>query len=74
MINDSILNWTQCVFQTLAVGEDWKMKCGDAPSVRPSYSFNVFVLVFVAGQGIVITLIFELGNIMILSGRIATCR
>ena len=37
--------------------------CGVAPKERPSFTFNVFVLTFIAGQSIIITLIFKGGSI-----------
>ena len=56
----SIFDWTVCVFKNFN-GSDagWQDVCGVAPRERPSYTFNMFILTFIAGQGIIITLIFK---------------
>ena len=36
--------------------------CGVAPHERPSFTFNIFVLTFIAGKSIIITLIFKCGS------------
>ena len=39
--------------------------CGVAPQERPSFTFNIFVLSFIAGQSIIITLIFKCGSMYV---------
>ena len=69
-IIDSVLSWTVCVFSTYDGSSHWKSVCGKAPPVRPSYTFNVFILTFISGQGVIITTIFEWNNFLSLTKKI----
>ena len=64
VIMASVLSWTICVFKNYTgTDSSWQDVCGVAPHERISFSYNVFVLSFVSGQGIIITLIFKCGSI-----------
>lgn len=69
-ILDSVVSWTKCVFSTYDGSSHWKNVCGRAPPVRPSYTFNVFILIFISGQGVIITTIFEWNNFLNLTKKI----
>ena len=60
---DFVISWTTCVFKNYTgLDSSWQGVCGLAPQGRPSFAFNVFILSFIAGQGIIITLIFKGGR------------
>ena len=69
-ILDSVVSWTKCVFSTYDGSGHWKNVCGRAPPDRPSYTFNVFILIFISGQGVIITTIFEWNNFLNLTKKI----
>jgi hypothetical protein len=69
-ILDSVVSWTKCVFSTYDGSNHWKNVCGHAPPDRPSYTFNVFILIFISGQGVIITTIFEWNNFLNLTKKI----
>ena len=60
----SVVSWTMCVFKNYTgTDSSWQDVCGIAAPNRISVSFNIFVLSFISGQGIIITLIFKCGSI-----------